>query len=426
MMLFPRNIGPKFILSNPSSGEFMKMLIAFLLSFSTVFAEQDYEDYLDYSDYLDYGDYQEAHDSQEYGDYRYPDKYRDSRDYQGVSETQDYRSDPGAGSEIIEEAPRQPENLDLEEMAAPFVLETKRLQIPGYPDAYNPSIVRWNGRLLMSFRTYHPETKSTHEIALVYLNEDLEPASAPKFIRFASPDPQCLRKRQDPRLVVAGGRLYIAYNNSIWKEVRRMLTGEIEFIGDEPFVRSITALFDFEGENQLRSQKNWVPFDFNGDLHFAYSIVPHRIMLPIPGRNAAETVALTHSSFRWDWGVPRGGTPPVKLENGEYLAFFHSSKNMATEHSEGQIMLHYFMGAYTFSSTPPFGITRVSPGPIVGKNFYKGKAYKTWKPLRVVFPGGIVADERFIWVFYGRQDHEIWIAKLDKKGLLDSLVPVCP
>jgi predicted GH43/DUF377 family glycosyl hydrolase len=79
------------------------------------------------------------------------------------------------------------------------------------------------------------------------------------------------------------------------------------------------------------------------------------------------------------------------------------------------------MGAYTFSKEPPFTIEQISQEPIVARGFYEGEEYRTWRPLRVVFPGGFLADEKFIWVAYGRQDHEVWLVKLDKQGLLDSL-----
>jgi len=98
---------------------------------------------------------------------------------------------------------------------------------------------------------------------------------------------------------------------------------------------------------------------------------------------------------------------------------------MASTHSEGKTIYHYFMGAYTFSNDPPFEITAISPKPIIGKHFYTGIAYKPyWKPIRCVFPCGYISDEEFIWIAYGREDHECWVAKLDKKRLLDSLVPV--
>jgi len=139
-----------------------------------------------------------------------------------------------------------------------------------------------------------------------------------------------------------------------------------------------------------------------------------------------ETIACTFGQFNWNWGELRGGTPGLlDEEKDEYLAFFHSSKEMATIHSQGKKILHYFMGAYTFASRPPFAITKMSPEPITGKGFYEGIVYEPyWKPLRVVFPCGYIVNDQFIWVSYGRQDHEIWMVKLNKKGLYDSLIPV--
>jgi len=88
-------------------------------------------------------------------------------------------------------------------------------------------------------------------------------------------------------------------------------------------------------------------------------------------------------------------------------------------------MPHYFMGAYTFSNSPPFNITQISPEPIWAKNFYSGLNYERyWGSVRVVFPCGFFTDEKFIWITYGRQDHELWIVKLDKQGLLKSLIPI--
>ena len=98
---------------------------------------------------------------------------------------------------------------------------------------------------------------------------------------------------------------------------------------------------------------------------------------------------------------------------------------MSTVHSEELDMPHYFMGAYTFSQHPPFEITKISPEPIVCHGFYDGLKYKPyWKPVRVVFPCGYIMNEHYIYVSYGRQDHEIWVIKLDKHKLKNSLIPV--
>src|SRR5690242_11555269 len=68
--------------------------------------------------------------------------------------------------------------VDLEERRQDFVLETKRIDIPGHPMPFNPSIIRWQGRLLLSFRIL-PDIKRKYdsEIGLVFLNENFEAVS---------------------------------------------------------------------------------------------------------------------------------------------------------------------------------------------------------------------------------------------------------
>ncbi len=335
---------------------------------------------------------------------------------------------------IEEEPPVQlsPEQLDklidLETMAQDFVLETKQIRIEGYPDAFNPSIIRFQGSLLLTFRTYNPATRATNQIGLIWLDEEFNPKGNPQFLDIRTMDPYCYSKRQDPRLISIANRLFVVYNNVLQtgheREIRRMLFAEVQFDGTNFYAVKSDCFIWFEGEKWDRSEKNWVPFEYNGEFLLSYSLLPHRIFRPLFGQSECQTVASSFGKIKWDWGVLRGGTPALIGDDGEYLAFFHCSKSMATLHSKGLNIPHYFMGAYTFSPYPPFEITRMSPRPIIGKNFYHGPAYKTWKPLHVVFPGGFVTDDRYVWVVYGRQDHELWVAKLDKQGLYKSLVPV--
>lgn len=317
--------------------------------------------------------------------------------------------------------------VDLEDRAQSFVLKTKKIDIPEYPNAFNPSIIRWRGSLLLCFRIYGPNG-STNRIGLTWLDEEFNPIGQPQELNILVNDPFSRTKRQDPRLIAIGDRLFIAYNNVLaripQREIRRMLIAEVFFNGEGFFADNPECLIHFEGENDLRSEKNWVPFVYNHHLLLSYSINPHRVLHPLLfGTGECNTVASASASIPWKWGDLRGGTPAL-LEGDEYLAFFHTCKSMSTVHSQGKNIPHYFMGAYTFSAHPPFDITRVSPEPIVGKDFYHGRAYKTWKPLHVVFPGGFVSDDHYIWIAYGRQDHEIWIAKLNKAALFQSLVPV--
>lgn len=370
------------------------------------------------------------------------------------------------------------EFVNLEDMSQDFVLEAKQLYIPGYPHAFNPSIIEWNnsmlmsfrtgnygnsledgedhwnhasdfydpkelGRadqyssdplltnvqpLLMSFRTYHPSDASKNDIGLVLLDRNFNIISEAQIVDIPSKNPLFISRQQDPRLISVGERMYMVYSNftddPLIGQTRRMFVAELHFDGKKFFIDEPEVLSQFEGEHAERWQKNWVPFNYNGTLLLAYSINPHRVLQPVLGTNCCHTVSVATGLIKWDWGTMRGGTPALLLENGSYLAFFHSSTDLITAHSEGKKITHYVMGAYLFAKNPPFTITHISPEPIVGKQFYNGKAYQTWKPLRVIFPGGFIFNNQYIWVVYGRQDHEIWVARLDKKGLMDSLVPV--
>lgn len=325
---------------------------------------------------------------------------------------------------IIE--PISPDLINLEKISQDFILELKQIEIPNYPNSFNPGITRWRGNLLLTFRIRDSKTQLTNQIGMIWLDENFNLASPPYVVQIPPTLITRISKEQDPRLITIGDRLFMVYSNiipgTIIREVRRVFVTEVHFDGKTFFTDPPECLSFFENEKEQCWEKNWVPFEYKNNLLLAYSIVPHRIFRLL-GNGASETCASTVGLIDWKWGGLRGGTPAV-LDDGQYLAFFHSSTLMATVHSNGKKIQHYFMGAYTFSSEPPFAITKASPQPIIGNNFYSSPPYKTWKPLRVVFPGGIIIDENFVWVVYGRQDFELWVMKLDKKSLLNSLMPV--
>jgi predicted GH43/DUF377 family glycosyl hydrolase len=311
--------------------------------------------------------------------------------------------------------------IDLEDKIQEFVLETRRIRVPEFPHAYNPSVVRWQGRLLLSFNQIDPVSYNM-QIGLVWLDDHFNTVSPPQLL-----DTHGLHS-EDARLVTAGDKLYITFSDNrnpiLSAEGFRVYLGELRLHGDQVFIHEIECLAKFEGESKLRREKNWVAFDYQKELLLAYTINPHLIFSPLRGKGECKTIAKTFCLCDWPWGEIRGGTPALRIGD-EYLSFFHSSKKMTTINSNGKKVLHYFMGAYTFNAEPPFELTRISPEPIIGKNFYHGKTYRYyWNPLRVVFPCGLLAEGEHLWVSYGRQDHEMWVAKIHKEGLLRSLIPV--
>jgi len=312
-----------------------------------------------------------------------------------------------------------------------FVLENKQIFIPEYPTAFNPSIVRWKNRLIMSFRVIPDRKASFHSLlGVILLNEDFTPASSPQILPTRSEISSVPSRAEDGRLIVSGDDLYIVYDDHpdpiITKGGFRVFVARLDFDNQIFTLQNPECLSQFEGASPLRREKNWVPFSYDSHLLLAYSLIPHLIFLPALNTTGdCISLASSRSHFPWTWGIPRGGTPALLLNNEKYLAFFHSSSLRNSPFSPIQPISHYFMGAYLFNSHPPFTITHISPCPIMCQGFYSGTSHQPyWKPVRVVFPGGYLLEDPFIWIFYGRQDHEIWAIKLDKQKLLNSLISI--
>lgn len=315
-------------------------------------------------------------------------------------------------------------------MLSTFVLETKQICLPEFPKAFNASIVRWHGVLVMAFRDIpDPKTPFTSHLGIVWLDDNFVPISKPEILPLRDSTDKVPCRAEDPRLLVIENRLFMLYSDNpepkISKGGFRMYIAELEWDGKNFGLARKEALTSFEGESRAIREKGWVPFDYAGHLLLAYKPNPHRILYPLPGSGSCMTVTSTESPIEWPWGELRGGTPALLLDDEEYLSFFHSSIEMASVQSEGKKIAHYFIGAYTFSAKLPFALRRITRKPIVGKGFYNGKVPKPyWQPLRVVFPCGILLEEKAIWISYGRQDCEIWVAKLDREELLKNLFPI--
>jgi predicted GH43/DUF377 family glycosyl hydrolase len=316
---------------------------------------------------------------------------------------------------------------DLAALKQNYILETEQIEISEYPTAFNPSMIRWNDAILFSFRIRDPITDRADAFGLIVLDENFNRISDPQILKIPKNAQFQDNWIQDPRLVECNNEIYMAFNDITLLPDgtynRRMFYTKLYWNGNKFFAESPECLLFFENENPNRQEKNWVPFIYNEKLLLSYNIFPHTTIHPIPGTDWCETFSKSPFKLNWDWGVIRGGTPALRVDD-EYLAFFHSCKYMATKQSNDVPMHHYFMGAYTFSDKPPFRVTGMTAKPIVANSFYTGTMYQTWEPLRCVFPGGYIFDERFIWVCYGRQDNEMWIVKMNKNELLNSLKPL--
>lgn len=306
------------------------------------------------------------------------------------------------------------------------VISTKRIHIHGYSGAYNPSIVNFGEYYLMTFR-YPPNRYSQpwiSHIGVVLLDKSFELVSEVELLNTRYWNKGIPSQSEDARIFSCNGRFYIIYNDnmdltapSIYDR-RDVYIAELLFDEKHFFLSNPIKLIHKEYSHILW-QKNWNPFEWNGMLLLSYSINPHEVITPDLETGNCKRLHQTKKDIDWHLGTLRGGTP-ANLIDGEYLAFFHSGTIMSSPFSDNRNLWHYFMGAYTFSADPPFELSKISTAYIDSPGFYTYSAYEK----RVIYPGGYVVEDNHLYLAYGKDDSEIWIATLDLTELKNSLVPV--
>lgn len=301
----------------------------------------------------------------------------------------------------------------------------KRICLEKYPDAYNPSILKIKEGFLLSFRYVPDRFKSFSYIGIVKLNENLDVISEPVLLDTKF-DYLLDSQAEDARLFRYDDKIYLIYNdcpNEVWlgfeSQRRDMYMVELKTEGERFVLSKPLKLVHAKKYPTTKVQKNWVPFEWNGQLFLTYSINPHEVLWVDYESGMCHSVFETNLYLNWNYGPLRGSAPP-QIVDGEYLSFFHSCIQTVSPATRGEKLWHYYMGAYSFSKSPPFHLTSMSPYPITTKGFYT--YLLSWK--RVIFPGGFEVIGNNIYLAYGRDDWEIWIATLDKNELKASMVPV--
>ncbi len=257
-----------------------------------------------------------------------------------------------------------------------------------HQNAYNPSIIRFNGDVVRAYR-FNPDPKLWPTNIAINGN----PVILPDALKNCSVE--------DPRLFTFQNKLWVSYvyvpfpippipptpcaigygqlseNNGAWT-----LTNHIR-----PKI----------GKNDLTAQeKNFVFFEYDGKLHCIYQCSPKQIVYELHGDSAVKDYHTPTPSC--SFGNPKGGTQPIDF-NGQWLRFFHTQTNQ----SPGEIKWHYHTGALLMESKPPFAITTISKHPILSgdERYHEGWPFHK---TRCVIPYGAITDEAGYRVAVGIND----------------------
>lgn len=312
-----------------------------------------------------------------------------------------------------------------------LILDVKTVPIRNVPAPYNASLIEdEDGKYLLFFRydiLNDPHVNFNHSpftshIGWVRLDENLEQTEE----GFQTIDTKSCYS-EDPRAIKMEGKLYLVYNDILPHTCycRTLRVAEVDL------KKSATHSIAILDPHIQAVEKNWAPFVYqkrgeSPELYFQYHFNPHKILRLLN----FKTGELDHLSFPnnpclkkipWQpsWGELRGGTP-ARLVDGEYLAFFHTM----FKDSDGTAW--YLMGAYTFSSKPPFELKSISRYPILFQGIYETLPIESAPVLaHVIFPAGFCPAKKgnrdVFYVSCGENDSAVKILTIDKKALFNSL-----
>ena len=209
---------------------------------------------------------------------------------------------------------------------------------------------------------------------------------------------------EDPRLFV--------FQNQLWlmATVTDFRTGLTNRLGVAPLVHTpygwdiARELELFESPVRRRQEKNWVFFDYHGELRSIYGMDPWIVQ---SHKGSLATIAQT-AGIKWDYGHIRGGSQFFHIGDGNRLwAFFHSTTDR-----------RYVAGLVEVDSETMLPV-RMTIEPL----FQDEDVVNGWTGYPVLWAAGaaVIGDE--VLVSYGINDHTCHL-RLEKIAELEAAL--CP
>jgi predicted GH43/DUF377 family glycosyl hydrolase len=263
-----------------------------------------------------------------------------------------------------------------------------------FPNGYNPAIIKWQGKILTSYR-YHPDNTWRTRLAV-----DDKSLIMPESLNGFS--------IEDARFFVTKGKLHASYtissspNNVFYSTVGygdlvQESNGWKVLTDTQPQVPALT-----HGGN-----KNFVFFEADSKLYFIYGI-KDKSQIVYEVNKERVGVEIKSPEPKWNWGQIHGDfLLPYK---GGFLRFFHSRVDYS------KTTFRYFIGAALMDSKPPFTTTAISSDPILQGNELYTHNLKYWYPNVSIAYGAIQEGDKFI-LSVGRNHSHCELVELTEQNL---------
>jgi predicted GH43/DUF377 family glycosyl hydrolase len=282
------------------------------------------------------------------------------------------------------------------------------------PRHWNCGLLAYKGKLWMCYRFHRMTDAGRCGTAICPIDPVTFQPAGPSQMLDLGGGPTA--HHEDARLFIFRGEPYISYTEMVGYRpgvdfVCTMKYAQLKLNGNRWKV--LQSWQPKYGRNDGSSkEKNWAFFEDSDRLYAVYSAAGEHEVIELSG--ASCTTVHRAPAPVWHWGEVRGGTPPIRMADGNFLSIFHSSLPTETPPH----FVRYFGAAYSFEGKPPFKPLGISMAPLMSGSEEDGhqvdpRYVEGWKPF-VVFPCGIVEKGENYLVSLGVNDWQCAVARIPK------------
>ena len=271
--------------------------------------------------------------------------------------------------------------------------------------AYNPSLIKFQQRLLMAYRHHdRKEGAWRTNLGIAELGTDLKPISTKPI---HAPEELKDNSFEDARLWIHQGTLWASFSISQWptQEHRSIVAYGKLVEGKDSWSITSNHIPDY-GQNDFGAcEKNWIFLSRGEKLFALYLTYEEQVWIELDGARVEEVQKA--KALPWPYATVHGGSI-CEGTNGNLLHVFNSH----TSHRDRSLD-RYLVGVAELSGQPPFDMLAISKRPVLvgteGVCLDKNPHYKP----NVVFVCGVVKTGNDQWlVSFGQNDHKCFLVKL--------------
>ena len=306
------------------------------------------------------------------------------------------------------------------------VKDIEILSVGDFP-SFNGSIENLGSDYLLTYRTHYDVKRGRRPgsfISVQKLNKRFDPVGMPSILNCA---PYC----EDPRIfTMSNHQQYVIFNREreihdggVDKKIQRIALSALNKVKEHYYFDSIIDLAS--PVDQTRWEKNWTPFEHEGNLKLIYEFEPMTVIQPNMQTGKIISKTSTHVPLHWNYGSVRGGSQAYPYGK-YYISFFHSLVH--TPHSRFN-KPYYHMGAVLFEKKAPFKPLFVTKHPIGVMKLYEAsgghtRSEKWLRKFKIIFPAGLAIRGDTAFVSFGFADELNKVATIDLKKLVQAMEPL--